>query len=334
MPLLATLFDAGIVVEGGAGTRVIPARTFFLASLVTALRPGEIVTSVRFPLMPAGTGWAFRLFSQRHGDFAIASVAVLLGRAADGTVDRLSLALGGMAPTPLAMDDALQPFLGRLPDSSWQLAVAKAVTDRTAPEDDTRIPASYRKDLATSLITRALALRQGDAVLGEWGRLRESLIAHSTSGVDLTDSTPDGTDAWLFLDSKAYVDIKLPGQQQLDLDSGSCLDLTIEVADISAAVKPLLAKVGQLQKEVTKLKNRWQAQVNKPEKGKVVARLATDLASLYGLLQKSMKVRDQKLLTQQQVIDRMREELLRAEAQLDLLKDLFKGKLWLDPDDM
>jgi len=58
--------------------------------------------------------------------------------------------------------------------------------------------------------------------------------------------------------------------------------------------------------------------------------LANNLADVRGLLQNILEVRDQKLVSQQYKLDMMREELLRAEAQLDLLKDVMIGHMGAD----
>jgi hypothetical protein len=179
----------------------------------------------------------------------------------------------------------------------------------------------------TYIRVHSLVMQQEETVLGGWEHLHESLIGHSNSAFDLTDRASDSIDAWLFLDSKGYLDIKLPGNQRLALDQRCCLLLDIEISDISAALRPLLFKLGQLQKEVGKLRKQLNGQDTKPARVKPVVALAADLADLNGLLQRALEVRDQRIVSQQHMLDRMRNELLRAEAQLDLLKDVMIGQL-------
>jgi hypothetical protein len=175
----------------------------------------------------------------------------------------------------------------------------------------------------------SLVLRQEDVVLGRWEHVYEWLIGQSKSAFDLTDTANDAIDAWLFLDSKGYLDTKLPGNKRLKLERHCYLDLDIEVADISAAVKPLLAKLGPLQKEISKLRQ-LQAQTSKRAKDNQVFALASDLTDLHGLLQQALQMRDQKIVSQQHMLNSMRENLLRAEAQLELLKDLMLDNLEVD----
>jgi len=155
-PLITTLLDAEIHIASRTGTRMVKARKFFISSLITALEPGEMITSVRFPAFAPSQGWGLEIFTQRHGDFAIVSVATTLLRSEAGTVQTLSLALGGVSVAPVCLDELLVPFYGRVPDAAWRAEIGAAVAQAITPEDDKRIPAAYRKELAETLTMRAL----------------------------------------------------------------------------------------------------------------------------------------------------------------------------------
>jgi aerobic carbon-monoxide dehydrogenase medium subunit len=157
LPLIATLLDAEICIASRTGSRVVKARGFFISSLITALEPGEMITSVRFPVFGPSQGWGLEIFTQRHGDFAIVSVAATLRRAETGVVQTLSLALGGVAVAPVCLDDILLPFHGRVPDAAWRAEIGAAVAQAITPEEDKRIPAAYRRELAETLTMRALS---------------------------------------------------------------------------------------------------------------------------------------------------------------------------------
>jgi hypothetical protein len=153
----------------------------------------------------------------------------------------------------------------------------------------------------------SLVLRQGEDVLVRWEHMHDWLIGQSASAFDLTDGANDAIHAWLFLDSKSYVDISLPGKQRLKLDQRCCLILDIEVADISAAVRPLLAELGQLQKKVRKFRKQQQAQAGISVKDcRPFTSLATDLADLHMMLKGVLEARDQKIVSQQHMLDRLR----------------------------
>jgi aerobic carbon-monoxide dehydrogenase medium subunit len=93
LPALAMTLDAEIRIASASGTRTLPMSKFATGLLSTALAPGELVTAVRFPLWREGHGYAFEEYARRHGDFAIASAAVLVDDA------RVAITLGGVAAT-------------------------------------------------------------------------------------------------------------------------------------------------------------------------------------------------------------------------------------------
>ena len=76
LPACAVALDATIVVAGSAGEREIKAADFFTGLMETALRPGELIIAVRFPVPAPQTRFAFGEFSRRRGDFAVAGIAV------------------------------------------------------------------------------------------------------------------------------------------------------------------------------------------------------------------------------------------------------------------
>ena len=75
---VAAAVDATVLVASQAGTREIPFADFPLGLMSPAIESNELVTAVRFPLWRRGHGFAFEEFARRHGDFALASAAVLL----------------------------------------------------------------------------------------------------------------------------------------------------------------------------------------------------------------------------------------------------------------
>ena len=155
LALVAVALDARITLVRRGGRRELAASDFFLGAMTTALEPQELLLSVRFPKFMAGEVSAFRMFNRRHGDYALVSVAATLALE-DGKAQRLRLALCGVAPTPLRLDAVARQFEGQRADAPWARAVAEAVAHAVQPEEDERVPASYRRELAHSLSLRAL----------------------------------------------------------------------------------------------------------------------------------------------------------------------------------
>jgi xanthine dehydrogenase iron-sulfur cluster and FAD-binding subunit A len=94
LPLCLTALQGEVVLRSKAGRRVLKADQFFQGMLMTAVKPGEIVEEVRFPLRQQGARYAFEEVSMRHADFAIAALAAVVIDAA------IELTVGGVADRP------------------------------------------------------------------------------------------------------------------------------------------------------------------------------------------------------------------------------------------
>jgi aerobic carbon-monoxide dehydrogenase medium subunit len=154
LPLLAVALVAQMVCRSTAGQRTVAARNFFQSIMTTALAPRELLVSARFPKLPARAGWGFEIFNQRHGDFAIVAVILLLTLDEAERIADLRLAIGGIATTPVRFDEVTTSFIGAAPTADWTHALADAVHDACDIEE-TRIPAVFRKELVLALTRRA-----------------------------------------------------------------------------------------------------------------------------------------------------------------------------------
>lgn len=155
--------DGEIVAKGPNGTRTIPAGEFFLAALTTALRPGELVTEVRVPVL-TGPGWSFQGIAPRQGDFVIAGVAVVVESDARGTCTQARIGMFGVGSTPLRARQAEERLQGgRLEDRLVQ-EVAEQASREADPPSDWHASAEYRREMVKYLVESNL--RAARAKLG------------------------------------------------------------------------------------------------------------------------------------------------------------------------
>jgi carbon-monoxide dehydrogenase medium subunit len=157
LPVAVTALDALLEVRGPRGSRTIGAEAFFVAPLTSALAWDEILTGVRIPRWEPRWGWAFQKFARRHGDFALASAAVIVGLDRGGTVGHVRIALGGVAGRPLRCRRAEGLLLGQRPGVESLDAAAGLVSQEIDPPSDVHGSAEYRRALAAALTRRALA---------------------------------------------------------------------------------------------------------------------------------------------------------------------------------
>ncbi|QFS82818.1 6-hydroxypseudooxynicotine dehydrogenase complex subunit alpha [Roseivivax sp. THAF40] len=76
MPALMLVLDAEIEVQSAKAQRRIKADEFFTGLYETALDEGELVTAIHVPAAPSGRRFAFYELARRHGDYAMAGVAI------------------------------------------------------------------------------------------------------------------------------------------------------------------------------------------------------------------------------------------------------------------
>jgi CO/xanthine dehydrogenase FAD-binding subunit len=152
---------ARLVVASTAGTRQVPVEEFFLAPGRSALTPGELIISVRLPSPELGPGLRAveRFVKVGPRREQIISIVSLAGRAlvgTDGTLFKVCLALGSVAPTPVRARRTEHLLTGRRPDAELRREAARALQDDIAPIDDVRAPAGYRRIACAVLLDRFL----------------------------------------------------------------------------------------------------------------------------------------------------------------------------------
>lgn len=99
LPAVASCLDAEIEVTGAAGARTERAREFFTGPMTTSVGSAEILTAARFPVAGPGEGFGFAEIARRHGDFALAGVAVRV-RVVAGRVAEAVLTAFGVSDRP------------------------------------------------------------------------------------------------------------------------------------------------------------------------------------------------------------------------------------------
>ena len=156
LPVLALALDAELVATGPNGTRVIPARDFFVTMLTTSLDASEVLTEARFPVLHPASGWGFSELSRRSGDFALAIAAATLQVGAKGTITHARIALGAMADRALRCPEAEAALVGERGGKTVFGAAAALASEPLDPPSDVHASSGYRRHLAKILIERAL----------------------------------------------------------------------------------------------------------------------------------------------------------------------------------
>ncbi|MFF4806172.1 FAD binding domain-containing protein [Streptomyces sp. NPDC001351] len=159
MAVALAALDARVELYGAEGGRSIPAADFHRLPGVrperdTEIRPGELITGVLLPAARAGVPSAYRKARDRASyAFALASVAVVL-RVADGVVDQVGLAFGGLAHRPWRAHHAETALLGAAATpEAFEGAVALEL-DRAEPLRDNAYKVPLARNLALDVLNR------------------------------------------------------------------------------------------------------------------------------------------------------------------------------------
>ena len=155
-PTVLVALGATIVAKGPKGARKIAADKFFVDLFATALKSGEIVTSIVVPAAGRGTGASYFKHPHPASRYAVVGVAAIV-EVKDGKVARTSLVVGGTTPNPVRAAAAEAALTGQKADAASIAAaagkVAGAISD---PLSDTYASGEFRVHLATVLSKRAL----------------------------------------------------------------------------------------------------------------------------------------------------------------------------------
>ncbi len=162
---VAMTLDAGLTVRGPSGERRLSIAELPLGFMTPSIELDEILIGVEFPAQPAGHGYGFAELARRHGDFAIASAAAILHFDAGGRIIHAALTLGGVAVTPVRMNDIERYLIGELPSEALFADRCRTCAEVEAMGDALVTPA-YRQMIAPVMARRALmqaAARAGEA---------------------------------------------------------------------------------------------------------------------------------------------------------------------------
>jgi len=149
---LALACDAELLLSSTTGDRVVAAADYYRGGQRTARRPDELLTAVRLPALPAGTGVGFQEQRRTHASFAEVAVVAAV-TVADGRVQQVRLAVAGVGDRPLRLAAAEEALAGT-PSASAAEAARRAVGP---PGGSGAEREDYRWAVAAELTGRAVA---------------------------------------------------------------------------------------------------------------------------------------------------------------------------------
>ena len=158
-PCCLVALDGAITLQGPAGTRRVAATAFFRDLYTTDLQPDELVVGADVPVASRGDWFGFDELSRRHGDYAVAGLAV--AARFDGAVaSEVRLGLLGVGATPVRARRAEALLAGKVLDAAAIEIAATALKAELDPVGDLTSNADTKRHLATVLLRRLLGAAQ------------------------------------------------------------------------------------------------------------------------------------------------------------------------------
>ncbi len=158
-PCCLVALDGRVHVQGPGGARQIAAVDFFQDLYTTALQPDEVVTGACVPVAARGNWFGFDELSRRHGDYAVAGLAVA-AHFDGGVATRVNLGFLGVGATPVRARRAEALLAGKVLDAAAIEIAATALKAELDPVGDLTSGADTKRHLATVLLRRLLGAAQ------------------------------------------------------------------------------------------------------------------------------------------------------------------------------
>ena len=157
-PATMLALHAVVAVEGPNGSREIGIDDFFPDFFTTALEPDEILTEIRIPSPPSGSGGAYLKIERKVGDYATAAVACQLNIDSIGTIQNIGIGLTNVGSTPIRASTTEQLLKGKNPNDNMIEEAGRLSAADSEPMDDLRGSAEYKRALVDELTQRAIKL--------------------------------------------------------------------------------------------------------------------------------------------------------------------------------
>lgn len=158
LPSVMLALDARMSLASAKGTRTVGADDFFMFHMTTAIESDELLLAVEFDDPGPRSYSAFQEFAPRTGDFCLAGAAVTASFSADDAVEQCRIVVAGVAPTPLRLSSVESIVVGSMLDSRTLVGAQEAAHRQINPTGDVHADGDYRRQLASVLVRRSLAL--------------------------------------------------------------------------------------------------------------------------------------------------------------------------------
>lgn len=137
------------------GERDVLANDLFAGPLLTTLRPDELMTEVRFPVMAGRSGSAHAKLMIRAVT-ALGSCSIALAIDAADRITWAGVGVGGLTPYPMSVPEAAAVLVGQPMSPELATEAKSALSAALGSHTDVKTSAAHRRGIAGSLFVEAL----------------------------------------------------------------------------------------------------------------------------------------------------------------------------------
>jgi xanthine dehydrogenase small subunit len=165
-PALLAL-DASLTLASERGTRRVPVREFFLGYRKTCLGARELIAAVHIPLPMPKVQRFYKVSKRVMDDISTVAGAFALDLTDDRRIERLQIAFGGVAGTPVRAVVVEQHAVGRSWNHETCAQLAAELVTLGSPLTDHRGSAEYRRAMLGRLLEKFFAETTSSAEAAE-----------------------------------------------------------------------------------------------------------------------------------------------------------------------
>jgi carbon-monoxide dehydrogenase medium subunit len=156
LPVILTALNASFTVQSPSGSRAIAVDDFFTDFYTTAMNANEILTEIRVPIPPSGSGTAYAKLPHPASGYVVVSAGALITRQTSGSCASARIAIGGLGSGPSRAIATEMELQGKPLTSQVIAAAAAKAAEETDPVEDAYASIEYKQHVASVYARKAI----------------------------------------------------------------------------------------------------------------------------------------------------------------------------------
>jgi aerobic carbon-monoxide dehydrogenase medium subunit len=156
MPATAIALGFEFVCEGAKGKRTVKVDDWFQGLMATALKDSELLTQIRIPVWPAGSGAAYMKFPHPASRFAVVGVCAAVTLDKNGTCTKASVGVTGAGTKAVRAKGVEAGLVGKQLDAATIEAAAQKAAEGVDVQADLQGSVEYKSHLCRVFARRAI----------------------------------------------------------------------------------------------------------------------------------------------------------------------------------